>query len=164
MERGPDSYQTMVARGRLGEALLLAGQRAEAEPILAANVASRRKSVPNHASTFTMIANLAETRLYLNRPAEAEAGLREAVAGHKAAMPATDNLQFYNLGRLGAAVAAQGRYAEAEPMLRDAIVGLEASKFPRPDYRDRCLGWLADLHAKWGKPADAERVRAAKAK
>ena len=155
--RGTDAYETTIARGRLGEALLLAGDAAAAEPVLAATLAARRTIAPNHPTTFSVQGNLADAWLLLGRPAEAEAGFRAALAGHKATMPPGDNLISLGQLRLGSALTAQGKYAEAEPLLQEAITGFDALKFPRPDYRKRCAAALADLYIRWGKPAEAAK-------
>ena len=67
---------------------------------------------------------------------------------------------------LGRCLLARGAYAEAEASLREGYEGMRRAKVPaaaRPRLAEAAAA-LAELYTAWGKPAEAARWRAERAK
>ncbi len=99
--------------------------------------------------------------------ADAEATLRDCLAIRQQQQP--DAWTTFNAqSMLGGALLGQKQYAEAEPLLLAGYAGLKerAAKIPAngklrlPEAADR----LVELYAAWGKPAEAAKWRAERAK
>ncbi len=99
--------------------------------------------------------------------ADAEATLRDCLAIRQQQQP--DAWTTFNAqSMLGGALLGQKQYAEAEPLLLAGYAGLKerAAKIPAneklrlPEAADR----LVELYAAWGKPAEAAKWRAKRAK
>jgi len=163
---GPDHPDTLISRQSLARACEADGRPADAEAHLREVVAAYRRR-PDPADLVDALGSLGMTLTGRGKFAEAEAILREALALCEKKDPdawATAHARSL----LGAAVLGQRRYADAEPLLTAGYEGMlrRAAKVP-PVRRARlaeAADRLVELYAAWGKPAEAARWRAERAK
>jgi serine/threonine-protein kinase len=147
-------------KGQLGFLYFLQGDYARAEDESRKALDPLRKSL-GAENTVTLSAQvtlgLALTRL--DRAAEGEPYLREAVAVREKLAPKGDFIIAHTSSMLGECLTAQKRFAEAEPLLVNGYNDLKAKVGDQNrrtiDARQR----LAKLYDDWGKPEQAAEFR-----
>ncbi len=156
---GEEDEYTLLAYGELLRFYLVHGKAREAEPLCARALKAAEKG-SNQQRHANLLFLLGTCQLRLGSAAEAERVLREATATGGWSSPdyGRDHLAKT---RLGAAVAAQGRFAEAEPLL---LQGYERLKRRRTTpywerEREEALNELVRLYDAWGKNDDAAKWR-----
>jgi serine/threonine protein kinase/tetratricopeptide (TPR) repeat protein len=165
---GADHPRTLTSTGNLGRVYVEAGQGAKAAATLAAFVDGTRKRSPKDSPQFAgLLAHVSLDLLGCGQPAAAEPLLRECLAVREKTQPeawTTSNTR----SMLGGALLGQQKYADAEPLLLAGYDGLkEREKTIPPQGRARlpeAVDRLVELYAAWGKPAEAARWRAERAK
>ena len=141
--------------------LVEAGRHAEAEPLLLEAIAKRRTihAGKAHEALAKPLADLGRLLLATNRPAEAEAALREALDLYRQ----LDGDRAYTIAMigsdLGAALLAGGRTDEALPLLTVAAEAALAEK-PINARRRVAIGRAMDALRGMGRAAEAEALAA----
>ncbi len=97
--------------------------------------------------------DLGHLYLHRNRPAEAEAPLRDALRIQQTLYGSRDACTADGQRSLGICLTALDRYAEAEPLLQASLAVFQDQQKPGPTRQSRQA--LARLYAAWGKPAQA---------
>jgi tetratricopeptide (TPR) repeat protein len=113
---------------------------------------------PNHPATATDLNNLAALLQATNRPAEAEALYRRALAIDEASYGNVHPNVARDLSNLALLLKATNRLAEAEPLYRRALAIHEASYGKDDPYVARVLNNLALLLLATNRLAEAEQL------
>jgi hypothetical protein len=150
--------------------LQLRGQHrfAEAEPLLRGRADYwKRRTGAESPEYAARLAELALNLLDQDKPAEADAILREclAVCGRK---QPDAWLTFSVRSALGGARLGQKRYAEAEPLLLAGYDGMKQRADKAPAFGETRLpataAWLVELYTALGRPDEVAKWRAERAK
>jgi tetratricopeptide (TPR) repeat protein len=132
-----------------------------------------RAALPaDHQLSAIYSIHLASVQLARNKPAEAEALLRQGiqsrsraasiVPGRRRACAADDWSVGSTKSLLGAALLAQRRFDEAEAALLDAHRELSSAPQPRSREIDATIARLVELYHRWNRPDLAAAYRALK--
>ena len=130
----------------------------EAEQLFYQTLILYQKTLPT-AHPFVAPAKIDLGRLYLdrNRPAEAEAPLRDALRIRQTLYGDHDVRTAEAQHHLGACLAALAHYDEAEPLLPASLALFQDQQRSESTQQTRQV--LAALYRAWGKPAEAARYR-----
>jgi len=109
---------------------------------------------PDHPDTLLSMTQLANSYRKAKRFAEALALLQETLAAQKRILPADHPDILGNTVNLAVYYYDADRIPEAVKLLEEALPVLR-SKFPDHPHTTRCLGTLATIYRKLGRPADA---------
>ncbi|HEY3651017.1 MAG TPA: tetratricopeptide repeat protein [Streptosporangiaceae bacterium] len=123
---GPDALETLVVTGRLGEALMTAGQATEAVPAFQRVLDGRADKLgPDHPGAIAAKVALGRALVATGRPADAVPVLEEALAGSEL-VRGTDHIDTLAAREEYAAAAlAAGETAEAVRSYRHALAERE---------------------------------------
>ena len=158
-ELGADHPQVASAAASLAYWLIEDGKFDEAEQLVDEALAIRREALgpqhPQFAGTITIKAFL---MLATGRFKEASELAEAARATLTEVLPAGSWQIALAMSVEGAALTRLGRYAEAEPLLRESQDGLQDAPIPKLAERGRLR--LIELYERWGKPAEAQKLRA----
>jgi len=144
------------------------GEYDKAARLLLERVPTARENLPRDSPQLGgFLAFTGTSLLRMNKWAEAESVLRECLTIREKALP--DNWATFNTrSQLGGALLGQKKYAEAQPLLLTGYEGLkEREKTIPPPGKIRlpeALDRLIELSVATGKPEDARRWRAERAK
>jgi len=147
---------TLVVYGYLGEALMAAGQAAEAVPWFQ-RILDGRASVlgPDHPGAIAAKVALGRALVAVGRPEDAVAVLDQAVAGSELVRGADHIETLAAREEYAAAARAAGKYAEAIRSYRHALADRERIQGPEhPGTMAASLG-LADAYLAGGQSKDA---------
>ncbi len=153
---GPGSLETLMVHGYLGEALLAAGQAAEAASCLQ-RVLDGRAGVlgPDHPSAIAAKVSLGRALVAADQPDTAVAVLEEAVAGSELVRGADHIDTLAAREEYAAAARAAGKPAEAIRSYRHSLADRERIQGAQhPDTVATSLG-LADAYLAGGQTKDA---------
>jgi len=137
--------------------------------LLSGHVAFVRREWPNERDALAKsLAELGRCRLKQGRFAEAEAPLRESLAIRQKNSP-NSWTTYQTWSQLGGSLLGQKKYAQAEPHLLDGFSGLK-NRIDQMGDEARVLRlgqateWLVELYTAIGKPDEAAKWRAERAK
>ena len=153
---GPGTLETLMVTGRLGEALMTAGQAAEAVPVFQ-RVLDGRTGVlgPDHPGAIAAKVSLGRALVATGRPGDAVPVLEEALAGSELVRGADHVDTLAAREEFAAAALAAGRPAEAIRSYRHALADRERIHGGRhPGAGSASLG-LAAAYLAGGQPKDA---------
>ncbi len=153
---GPGSLDTLGVSGYLGEALMAAGQAAEAVPWFQ-RIRDGRASVlgPDHPGTIAAKVALGRALVAVGRPDDAVTVLEEAVAGSELVRGADHIETLAAREEYAAAARAAGKSAEAIRSYRHALADRERTQGAQhPDTIATSMG-LADAYLASGQSKDA---------
>jgi len=151
----PDTIRSVYALAYL---LRGRGQGAQAAALCREALALRGRVLPDtHPMVPALLQVLGLSLLDEGRAREAEGPLRESLALRRKALPASHWLLASSESVLGGCLTRLGRYAEAEALLRPAYERLVATLGEGHERSVDTRGRLADLYARWGKPALAAK-------
>jgi tetratricopeptide (TPR) repeat protein len=160
---GLDHPDTLDTLDSLAMVCLRLQQYAQAEPLLVLWITRQRSLLPADDLVLARrLALLGHSRIKQNKPAEAEAPLRESLAIYqKRKLQGVASYDAESL--LGAALAGQEKYSDAEPLLVGSANGFKtmAAKLSGTD-RQLMLAAVQrviDLYIAWDRPEDAARWR-----
>jgi serine/threonine protein kinase/Tfp pilus assembly protein PilF len=165
---GLDHPDTLASMSNLALAYRDAGQLEKALPLFEQALAKRREKLgPDHPYTLNSMNHLAAAYREQGDFAKAEQILRECLTRRRQKQPhawATFNTQ----AQLGASLLGRKRYAEAEPLLLQGYEGMKQRETKIPasakKYLTAALDRLVQLYDAWGKPDEANKWRAERAK
>ena len=164
------AHRSLLADTQLHLGLQLQGQHryAEAEPLLRGRAAYWKQQAGAESTEYAArLAELALNLLDQNKPAEADAVLLECLAVCEKKQP-DSWLTFSVRSALGGARLGQKRYAEAEPLLLAGYGGMKQQADKAPAFGETRLpataAWLVELYTALGKPGEAAKWRAERAK
>jgi hypothetical protein len=131
------------------------------EPWLTARLEriARERGPDDYLITLT-IDHLAQHAVRQNRPADAEARLREKLDVLGRAVPPTHFQVALTRSDLGNLLLARGALTEAEPLLLAGFEGAMASRRPTAARREEVRARLVRLYEALGRPAQAAKYRA----
>jgi tetratricopeptide (TPR) repeat protein len=153
---GPGTLETLVVTGRLGEALMTAGQAAEAVPVFQ-RVLDGRTSVlgPDHPGAIAAKVSLGRALVATGRPGDAVPVLEEALAGSELVRGADHVDTLAAREEYAAAALAAGRPAEAIRSFRHTLADRERIQGGQhPGAASASLG-LAAAYLAGGQAKDA---------
>jgi tetratricopeptide (TPR) repeat protein len=153
---GPGTLETLMVTGRLGEALMTAGQAAEAVPMFQ-RVFDGRTGVlgPDHPGAIVAKVSLGRALVATGRPVDAVPVLEEALAGSELVRGADHVDTLAAREEYAAAALAAGRPAEAIRSYRHALADRERIHGGQhPGAVPASLG-LAAAYLAGGQPKDA---------
>lgn len=166
-EYGPVSAEAIGTTGQLARARLAAGQVEPALPLFAEYIDGQRTRMGADNVFFANLLMTTGTDLMGRRQwPSAEKYLRESLAIRQAKQPAAW-LTSATESLLGGALLGQKKYAEAEPLLLSGYAGLRAVNslpFAAEPHLSAAAERLNRLYEEWGKPAEAAKWRAERAK
>ena len=153
---GPGHLETLAVLGHLGEALLTAGQAAEAASCLQRVLDGRASALgPDHPGTIAAKVSLGHALVAVGRPGDALGVLEEAIAGSEIIRGADHAETLAAREEYAAACRAAGRTAEAIRAYRQALADRERIQGPRhPDTMTAGAG-LAGAYLAAGQTKDA---------
>jgi tRNA A-37 threonylcarbamoyl transferase component Bud32 len=144
------------------------GQFAKSEPLYReALEQARRQFGPDQPKTAGAMTVLGVNLLRQHKDAAAEPLLRECLASRAKHEP--DAWTTFNAkSLLGGALLGQQKYAEAEPLLKQGYEGMKQREAKIPAHAKKslteALDRLVQLYDAWGKPDEADKWRAERAK
>jgi tetratricopeptide (TPR) repeat protein len=166
-ESGRESLPALLVMQPLAKACLTAGQIDAALPLYAEYVAAQRTRMGADSIHFANLLSQVGMDLMSRRLGRAaEKYLRECLAIRRAKQPAAW-VTFATESLLGGTLLGQKRYDEAEPLLLSGYAGLKAfNPLPAPaqPFLPSSADRLLRLYEEWGKPAEAAKWRAVRAK
>jgi tetratricopeptide (TPR) repeat protein len=112
-----------------------------------------------HADAVRARAGLGLTVTRLERAAEGEPYLLEALAIRQRTLRPDSYLIPYTESALGECLAAQKHYADAEPLLFDGYTGLTWKLGEKDSRTEEARQRMVNLYESWGKPDEAARYR-----
>ena len=153
---GPDTLETLMVTGRLGEALMTAGQAAEAVPAFQRVLDGRTGMLgPDHPGAIAAKVSLGRALVATGRPGDAVPVLEEALAGSELVRGADHIDTLAAREQYAAAALAAGRPAEAIRSYRHALADRERIQGGQhPGAASAGLG-LAAAYLAGGQPKDA---------
>jgi tetratricopeptide (TPR) repeat protein len=123
---GPDALETLVVTGRLGEALMTAGQATEAVPAFQRVLDGRADKLgPDHPGAIAAKVALGRALVATGRPGDAVPVLEEALAGSELVRGADHIDTLAAREEYAAAALAAGKTAEAVRSYRHALADRE---------------------------------------
>jgi tetratricopeptide (TPR) repeat protein len=156
---GPMHPKTLSFMATLAGSYRAAGKHDKALPIIEEVVAlSRQGKGDKSPDTASALSSLGKCLLALDRPADAEKHIREALAIRAETGP--DQWQLFMVkSQLGAALAKQKKFADAEPLLLAGYEGLNERKAKIPftdrDELDTAVDRLVEFYKAVGNPEKA---------
>jgi tetratricopeptide (TPR) repeat protein len=153
---GPGALETLVVTGRLGEALMTAGQATEAVPAFQRVLDGRAgKLGPDHPGAIAAKVALGRALVATGRPGDAVPVLEEALAGSELVRGADHIDTLAAQEEYAAAALAAGKTAEAVRSYRHALAERERIQGGQhPGAASASLG-LAAAYLASGQPKDA---------
>ena len=152
----PGSLETLMVSSHLGEALMAAGQAAEAVPVFQRILDGRADVLgPDHPDAIAAKVCLGRALVAVGRPADAVPVLEQALAGSELVRGADHIDTLAAREDYAAAALAAGKPAEAIRSYRHALADRERIQGGQhPDTMSAALG-LADAYLAGGRPKDA---------
>lgn len=142
----------------LAEILLYQGRIKQAAPIFERALAAQRLLYGSNSIVADTLASLAQVRAAQNKPVEAEALVREALAAHRD----SGSTAYHKIGYLQTMLATilmkQQKFAEAERFLREALGLLARDLTPDHQYVASAEHYLGETLLATGKLAEAATV------
>jgi tetratricopeptide (TPR) repeat protein len=153
---GPGTLETLTVTGRLGEALMTAGQAAEAAPVFQRVLDGRASMLgPDHPGAIAAKVSLGRALVATGRPGDAVPVLEEALAGSELVRGADHVDTLAARQEYAAAALAAGRPAEAIRSFRHALADRERIQGGQhPGAASASLG-LAAAYLAGGQAKDA---------
>jgi tetratricopeptide (TPR) repeat protein len=122
-------------------------------------LASRATMGDEHPAIGSTLVLLGQSQLRLNRVAEAEASVRDALRVRSASLPRTHWLVASTESALGEVLTARRRFAEAERLLLGALERLRTQRGEDAEATVSTRARLVALYERWGKGAEAAKYR-----
>jgi serine/threonine protein kinase/tetratricopeptide (TPR) repeat protein len=162
---GEEHPNTLRSLSELGSLYHDEGKNAQAEPLLTKAFESRRRLLGPNPDTWFTLGLLAEVQLQVQKYADAEQLLREAVGATEKTSPDPWNRSYFQT-LLGTSLTGQQRFVEAEPLLlsgREGMVQRAASAASVSASNMRLIASagqrIVELYESWGKPEKAAEWR-----